>query len=67
MRDPIHWNESVIDVRLRAPHATRVEVIDSTGRAFVKHYPPGVEISVQDDARTVKVMVDRGQHEPAQS
>lgn len=37
------------------PKVTRVEVIDSTGRVFVGHFEPGVEIALQDDGRTVKV------------
>lgn len=36
---------------------TRVEVIDSRGRAFVQHdySPTGVMVCLQDDGRTLKV------------
>jgi hypothetical protein len=37
------------------PLVTRVEVIDSTGRAFVGHFEPGVQIDLQDEGRTVKI------------
>jgi hypothetical protein len=36
---------------------TRVEIIDSTGRAYVK-YGVRVEIALQDDGRTLKVFVN---------
>lgn len=37
--------------------ATRVEIIDSQGRAFVGYYEPGAVVSTQDDDRTIKVFV----------
>lgn len=40
------------------PKAVRVEVIDATGRAFVRYYEAeaaGVTISVQDDDATIKI------------
>lgn len=41
----------------------RFEVIDETGRAYVKGSiygsPVKVELSVQDDGRTLKVFVDK--------
>lgn len=37
------------------PEVTRIEVIDSTGRAFVAYYKPGVLLSVQDKGRTIKL------------
>lgn len=38
------------------PAVTRVEIIDSTGRAFTRRYSePGVQVDVQDDGRTVKI------------
>lgn len=39
--------------------ATRVELIDETGRSVVRWYEPGVMVSVQDDGRTVKVFAGR--------
>lgn len=45
--------------RLDLPHVTRIEVIDSTGRAFARHYDTaGATVLVQDDGRTVKVLPD---------
>jgi hypothetical protein len=38
------------------PHVTRVEVVDATGRSFVQYYSPGVEVQLQDDGRTLKVL-----------
>ena len=40
---------------IQMPRVTRVEVIDSTGRAFVAYYEPGIEVHVQDDGRTLKI------------
>lgn len=40
---------------IQMPRVTRVEVIDSTGRAFVAYYEPGIEVHTQDDGRTVKI------------
>lgn len=38
------------------PNITRVEIIDDTGRAFVRYYETaGVELHVQDEGRTLKV------------
>lgn len=38
------------------PKVTRVEVIDSTGRAFVRYYvTEGVNVHMQDDDRTLKI------------
>jgi hypothetical protein len=44
-------------------NVTRVEVIDETGRAYVAWDKSiGVELSLQDDGRTLKVfVVKRGQ------
>lgn len=39
---------------------TRVEVIDETGRAYVKYNRSDVEISIQDDGRTLKLFVGGG-------
>lgn len=40
-------------------NATRVELIDETGRSVVRWYEPGVTVSVQDDGRTVKLFAGR--------
>jgi len=38
------------------PDVTRVEVIDASGRAFVRYYKDkGVTIQLQDEGRTLKV------------
>lgn len=40
-------------------HVDRVEIIDRTGRAFVRRYEvAGASLSVQDDGRTLKVFAD---------
>lgn len=39
------------------PKVTRVEVIDSNGRSYVKYDVKDVSISVQDDERTLKVFL----------
>lgn len=39
------------------PKATRVEVIDSNGRSYVKYDVKDVFISLQDDERTLKVFL----------
>lgn len=45
--------------------ANRVEVVDSTGRAFSRHYTvTGTIISIQDDGRTVKVFPE---HRPSRA
>ena len=36
---------------------TRVEVIDNNGRSYVKHNVERVWLSLQDDMKTLKVMV----------
>lgn len=41
---------------------TRVEVIDESGRAFVRHYfDTGVSVSIQDNGRTLKVYAGKPQ------
>lgn len=51
---------------LSLPLATRVEVIDSTGRAFTRRYDiAGAAIHIQDDERTIKVVVAEPQGEEA--
>jgi hypothetical protein len=39
------------------PDVTRVEVIDSTGRAYTKWDVKDVQISIQDDGRTMKIFL----------
>lgn len=39
------------------PNVTRVEVIDSSGRAYTKYGAIDVYISVQDNERTLKVFL----------
>jgi hypothetical protein len=52
MDQPIGETHVVTDL----PDVTRVEVIDGTGRAFVRYYDtPGVQVHVQDEGRTIKV------------
>ena len=42
---------------------TRVEVIDPEGRVFTRYYdePMSVSAAVQDDGRTVKILVDKAE------
>jgi len=35
----------------------RVEVLDNSGRAYIRHDVGGVEFLVQDDGRTLKIRV----------
>jgi vacuolar-type H+-ATPase subunit E/Vma4 len=59
------WTE---DAHTSEPHAdrpdtvTRLEVIDSEGRIYVKH-DVSVELSYQDDNRTLKIFVSERQKE----
>lgn len=39
------------------PEITRVEVIDSTGRAYAKWDVENVQMSIQDDGRTMKIFL----------
>ena len=45
----------------RMKRVTRVEVIDDTGRAYVKYLDKseGIKYSLQDDDRTLKVFIDK--------
>lgn len=62
------WNYSKVETRDRLiawrdkPKADRFEVIDETGRAYVKGSiygsPVKIQLSYQDDGRTLKVFVD---------
>lgn len=57
--------------KLTLPDITRIEVIDGSGRAFVRRYDTaGASVHVQDEGRTVKVFAaetqtaDTAQHKP---
>jgi len=52
---PVPQGEDTMTKPLQMHNVTRVEVIDSTGRAFARHYEPGMEIHVQDEGRTIKI------------
>ena len=53
--------------KLSLPQVTRVEVIDSSGRAFTRRYDTaGASVHVQDDGATIKVFATESQ-EPAAS
>lgn len=39
------------------PKVTRVEVIDSSGRAYTQYNVKDVQISIQDNERTLKVFL----------
>lgn len=41
----------------RVTNVNRVEVIDNTGRKYVKYNVENVELDVQDDGKTLKVFV----------
>ena len=47
------------------PRVTRVEVIDSSGRAYVAYGLENVRMDLQDEGRTMKIFVDnfRGQED----
>lgn len=40
------------------PRVTRVEVIDSSGRAYVAHGLENVRMDLQDEGRTMKIFVE---------
>lgn len=48
--------EEIVDGTFKLPKVTRLEVIDQTGRAYVIKNSE-VELSYQDDARTLKIFV----------
>ena len=39
------------------PKVTRVEVIDNTGRAYMEYNAADVQVSFQDDGKTLKVFL----------
>ena len=41
----------------RYPDVTRVEVIGSDGREYVRHECSNVQVSLQDDGQTIKVFL----------
>ncbi len=43
------------------PNVTRVEVITDDGREFVRYECSNVQVSLQDDGRTVKVFLKQEQ------
>jgi hypothetical protein len=43
------------------PNATRVEVITNDGREFVRYHCNNVQVSMQDDGRTIKVFLTQEQ------
>jgi hypothetical protein len=49
--------EVIVDGIFKLPKVTRLEVIDHTGRAYVI-YNADVELSYQDDGRTLKIFVE---------
>ena len=40
---------------------TRLEVIDETGRAYVKYFDGSLELSYQDEGRTLKIFIRTSQ------
>jgi hypothetical protein len=38
---------------------TRVEIIDETGRSYVKRDISGLEVQLQDDGRTLKIFISK--------
>ena len=57
MTDKIEFNKTSYDTIHLAYPITRVEVIDNNGRSYVKHNVERVWLSLQDDMKTLKVMV----------
>lgn len=52
-----------VDTMLVLPRVSRVEIIDSDGRAFVGYYDTvGVSLSVQDDQGTLKIFAGEKRH-----
>ena len=43
------------------PEVTRVEVVTDNGREFVQHDCTNVQVSLQDDGRTIKVFLKQEQ------
>lgn len=53
--------------RFRSPYhdVTRVEVIDADGRSYTNHKVQNVELSLQDDGRTLKVFIKEVKNDKA--
>ena len=49
--------EEIIDSIFLLPKVTRLEVIDKNGRSYVVHNAEQVELSYQDQGRTLKIFV----------
>ena len=49
--------ESLHKIIKNYPDVTRVEVITSEGREFVRYECSNVQVSLQDDGRTIKVFL----------
>ena len=50
-------DKEIVDGFIKLPKVTRLEVIDQNGRAYVI-YNAEVELSYQDQARTLKIFVN---------
>ena len=48
---------------MNAPKVTRVEVIDSLGRAYTNYNCSNVEIQFQDEERTLKIFLTNNSNE----
>ena len=55
----VRWQkeQSELDAEQQAKSISRVEVIDSTGRAYACHSAKDVELSFQDEGKTLKVFL----------
>ena len=51
-------DDVIVDGIIKLPRVTRVEVIDDNGRSYV-NYNVEVELSYQDDARTLKLFLKK--------
>ena len=41
--------------------ATRVEVVDDDGRSYMEYNAEAVQVSIQDDGKTLKVFLKKGE------
>lgn len=58
--DEYYRTEKVLSGAMDLIRINRVEVIDETGRAYVKYFKEGtVEILLQDDLQTLKVVIKK--------
>jgi len=53
---------------MKTDKVTRVEVIDETGRAYIKYLDDDQEVvcGLQDDERTLKVFINRKQQDESE-